>query len=895
MLVPVDSPRPDPDELLKRLQDEEARGARAKLKVFFGAAPGVGKTYAMLQEARARLAEGVDLLVGVVETHGRAETAVLVEGLPLLPRKAMPYRGTSLEEFDLEGALARHPGLILMDELAHTNVPSARHAKRWQDVQELLDAGIDVYTTVNVQHIESLRDVVAQITGVVVREAVPDSVLARADEVELVDLPPEELIQRLQEGKVYVPEQAQYAVQRFFRKGNLLALRELALRRTADHVDADMRRYMTHQRIGRTWAAGERLLVGISPRSGSPTLLRATKRMAESLGAPWLAAYVDTGRRLSRRDAERLEGHLRMAERLGAETVVLPCTGVVAEDLVALAVARNVTQIVVGKPDGSRWLEILRGSFLTDLVRLCGDIQLHVIADAPDATKARKLQSVEPRWPSWTHVSLSGAFVGASTLVGLLTQGHLELADIVMFYMLAILASGMRFGRDVAIIASALSVLVFDFFFIPPRYSLAIGDLKHLGTFGVMLFVGFVVGDLAERVRRQASTAQAREQRALALHRFGQTLVQAESMDATLELACRAISEQFATRAHIFVPGPGGRLKTQPGEFRLDEHELGVAQWAYDRALPAGAGTDSLPGARGFYLPLRGSRSTIGILGLLAQGAPLSLEPDQRVLLEGFANQAAMALERTHLAELSAEAQRRADQEELRNSLLSSVSHDLRTPLGCITGAASMLLEEGPDLPEATRRDLAETIHEEARRLHRLVTNLLEVTRLVSGMLVVKKEWVPAEELVGSALERMEAQLRGREVRLSLDPRMSLVPADPVLLEQVLINLLENAAKFAPPDRPIEVKGWSTERNVTLVVADEGPGIPEGQEERIFEKLVRLREGQPGAGLGLAICRGIVEAHGGRIQASNRPTGGAQFMLSLPVEGKAPLFPEDEA
>jgi len=901
--VTVEPKRPDPDELLKKVQEEEARQARAKLKIFFGMAPGVGKTFAMLQDAQDRMDEGVDVVIGVVETHGRPETSALLAGLKTLPKRPLPYRGMSLEEFDLQGAILRKPQLILMDELAHSNVQGSIHGKRWQDVWDLLDAGIDVYTTVNVQHIESLKDIVAQITGVIVRESIPDTILKRADEIELVDLPPEELIQRLKEGKVYIPEQARHAIDRFFRKGNLLALRELALRRTADHVDADMRRYMSDQGITKTWAAGDRLLVCISPAPESARLIRATQRLAERLKAPWIAAYVETGRiRHSGKDRDQIEEHLRLVERLGGETAVFQGDLSLAEDLVALAVSRNVTRILVGKPGGPSWLRFFRPSLVDNLVRICGSIDVMVIARDQDMELPPPVRSMSrPRnTPPLVHFLGAAILIASATGLGMLMQmRRFELADIVMVYVLGILIVATRFGLWPAVAASILSVGAFDFFFVPPILSFTITDAKHAGTFAVMLLVGIVIGNLAERIRAQVRLARVREQRTLALFRLAAELTRSGGTAAMVESAIRSVAAQFQSHASILLPDGAGRVEAKneaEAGAAFSPEELSVAQWSFDHHEAAGLGTDTLPGAKALYLPLKGSRGPIGVMAVKPEGAPHWVEPDQRHLLEAFANQTALALERTLLSEQSAETQRQMDREQLRNALLSSVSHDLRTPLGSIMGAASTLLENDTSLSPEGRRGMLETIHEETHQLQRLVTNLLDVTRLESGVVEVKKEWVPVEEVVGSALERLSRVLGSREIKVEIPSKLPLAPMDPVLMEQVLVNLLENAAKFSPEDQPIEIRAWATERAVTLAIADHGQGLPEGLEEKIFDKLVKAANphGRTGAGLGLTICKGITEAHGGWIQGSNRPQGGAQFLVSLPLDASPPVGPEED-
>jgi two-component system sensor histidine kinase KdpD len=898
----VEPKRPNPDDLLKHFQEEEARAQRARLKIYFGMAPGVGKTYAMLQEAQLRLAEGVDVVAGVVETHGREDTQALTHGIEILPRVLLPYRGVQLEEFDLAGALKRKPTLILMDELAHTNVQGSLHAKRWQDVLDLLDAGIDVFTTVNVQHLESLKDTVAQITGVLVRESIPDTLLKRADQIELVDIPPEQLLVRLKEGKVYVPEQAQYAVERFFRKGNLMALRELALRRTADHVDADMRRYMVSQGIvGKTWAAGERLMVCVNSKPGSASLIRAARRLSESLQASWIAAYVESGKhiRYSDDERERLEENLRLAERLGGETTVVQGDLSTADDILDFATTHNVTKILVGKPAHSRWVEWFTGSVVGDLMRRSGDIDV-VVCPNQDPREKRRPRTRRPpgQGPLLAHFLWGAATVVLVTFLCLVLRRHMELADVVMFYMLGILLVASRFGRWPSVASAAVSVLALDYCFVPPRFSFSVGDARHLGTFSVMMLAGILIGNLTERIRSQARLARNRENRIRALFQLSGELTRSMSSATLADSAVRNVAAQFQSRVAIFLPGAGGRLAlggTRDKE-GLEPGELGVAQWVYDHHEPAGRNTDTLPGSKALYLPLKGARGVIGVMGIQPLEAQGRLEADQKHLLEAFANQTAVALERAILAERNRESQRQVDREQLRNALLSSVSHDLRTPLGGITGAASTLLEDHGELTEAARRDLLQTIHEEGFRLQRLVSNLLDVTRLESGAVDLNKVWVPLEEVVGSALDHLAGQLKDRQVTVQLPPRLPLVQADPVLLTQVVINLVENANKYSPPGLPIEIKAWATERNLTFSVADHGPGIPEGAEERIFEKLTRFPQGQtrPGAGLGLAICKGVVTAHAGKIMASNRPSGGAQVLVSLPLGETPPAPPAEE-
>jgi two-component system sensor histidine kinase KdpD len=891
--------RPNPDELLARVQAEAARETQGKLKVFLGAAAGVGKTYAMLEAAQERQATGLDVVVGWVDTHGRAETEAFLEGLEILPRRAAPYRGATLWEFDLDAALQRRPALLLVDELAHTNAPSSRHAKRWQDVEELLQAGIDIYTTVNIQHLESLNDVVAQITGVVVQETVPDRILEQADEVELIDLPPDELLQRLREGKVYIPHQAERAIQNFFRKGNLIALRELALRRTADRVDAQMQDYRRDHAIGPTWPAAERILVCISPSPLATRLVRAARRMVTGLRAEWVVAYVETPRhaQLNEADRARVLQTLRLAEQLGAETVTLTGTDV-SEEILAYARRRNVTKLVVGKPTHAPWRDLVFGSVLNDLVRHSGDIDIYVITGDEGASGPPERRFFPTRTSPGPAYAYGAAVVLVCTLLARLMFHHFAEVNLVMVYLLGVVVVAARYGRGPAIMASILSVAAYDFFFVPPYLTFAVAQAEYLISFAVMLTVALITSTLTVRLRLQAQQARERESRTAAINALSRDLASLQAVPELLQAAVHHMSAVFATQVAALMPTGDGRLTVEaaaPAPPRLDSTELGVAQWVYEHDEMAGAGVDTLPGADALYLPLVGAERTVGVLSVRPPDSRKLWSPDQLHFLETLANQTAIAVERTLLADETERAQVQIETERLRNTLLSSVSHDLRTPLAAITGAASSLLEgEANDTP-TTRHELLQTIYEEGGRLNRLVGNLLQMTQLESGTLVVHKEWQPIEEVIGSALDRLETPLAHHVVTTRVPPDLRMIRFDSVLIEQVLVNLLENAAKYTPPGSEIEVRADINDDSATLSVADRGPGLPPGDEQRIFDKFYRSdnagRSG--GVGLGLAICRAIVEAHGGRIWAENRPDGGARFVFTLPFDGQ-PLALEQE-
>jgi two-component system sensor histidine kinase KdpD len=898
-MVDATEDRPDPDELLARVQAEEARRARGRLKVFFGAAAGVGKTYAMLEEAHERRAAGADVVVGYVEPHGRPETEALLAGLEQLPPRVVEYRGSRLRELDLDRALARRPGLLLVDELAHTNAPGCRHAKRWQDIAELVAAGIDVYTTCNVQHIESLNDVVARITGVQVRETVPDAVLEEADEVELIDLPPDDLIQRLKEGRVYVPDQADRAVLKFFRKGNLIALRELALRTTAARVDAQMDVYRRDHAIPTPWPVSERILVCVSPSPFATRVVRAARRMAAGLRAEWIVAYVETpaAARLPEAARDRAAQTLRRAEQLGARTVTLTGSSV-ADEIVAYAREKNVTKIVVGKPVRYSWREVLLGSVVNDLVRKSGDIDVYVITGEREAAPAVERPARE-RTTDWAAYAEAAGTVAVSTAVAWLVFPYLELSNLVMLYLLGVVAVARRRGRGPSVLASVLSVAAFDFFFVRPYLSFAVSDTEYVVTFAVMLVVALVISTLTVRTRHQAESARQRERRTAALYAMSRELASIRGVDELLRTAVRHVGEVFGSEVAVSLPDAAGRLVRRAGSLGSadsDPNEGAVAQWAHEHGQVAGLGSATLPGARALYLPLAGSRGTVGVLGI-RPGHPQGLAaPEQLHLLETFAAQTALAVERGLLGEEAARTQLQIESERLRNSLLSSVSHDLRTPLATITGAASGLLDGADRLEPAARRELLQAIHEEADRLNRLVNNLLDMTRLESGALQVRKDWHSLEELVGAALARLGGRLRDHPVTTRLPSDLPLVPLDGVLVEQVLINLLDNAVKHTPPGTPVEVSASVGSREARIEVADRGPGVPPGDEDRVFDKFYRgapARPG-PGVGLGLTICRGIVEAHGGRITAENRAGGGVAFVVTLPIADKPPHIPADD-
>ena len=887
--------RRSPEELLAQIKLEEARATRGRLKIFFGASPGVGKTFAMLEDARARRAEGVDVLVGVVETHGRRETEAVLAGLDVLPRREISYRGVTLHEFDLEAALERRPALILVDELAHTNAPGCRHTRRWQDVEELLAAGISVYSALNVQHLESLNDIVAQITGVAPKETVPDAVFDAADEIELADLSPEDLLKRMGQGKVYLPEQASRAAEGFFRKGNLIALRELALRRVAERVDAQMRGYMREHGIRDTWAASERILVCVGPGSDATRLIRSASRLATALKCEWAALHVERPQDVARPREEResvFEG-LELAEQLGGRSITISGHELAAE-ILAYAATHNVTRILLGRARRTatwHW----RGSLAERLMQAEGDHEVSVLGGEPDAAPLRRAQRLKVE--SWREYRFTLLVVTACTLVGWGILQLLSVTDVAMVFLLGAVIVGARCGRGPSLLAAVLSIAAFDFFFVPPYFTFEVTDLRYLLTFLVMLIVALVISGLTVRIREQADAARSRERRTSALYALSRDLADTADMAAVAATVARHLRETLGGEATILLDEEGRLGAAVPGDpaFAAEEKERSVADWVLRNRRPAGRGTDTLPASTARWLPLLGSEGAVGVLGIAPLDPDALEDPSNRRLVETFTGQAVVALERVRLSADSRRVALEVEAERLRTSLLSSLSHDLRTPLGAITGSASSLLEDQGQMDPAQRRDLVQTVLEEAGRMNRLIVNLLDMIRLETGVLTVQSDWLPMEEPVGVALIRLEGRLGDHPVSVHLAPDLPLLQLDSVLMEQVFVNLLENAAKHTPPGTAIEISAEARTAEVVVTVADHGPGLPAGEEQRVFEKFYRVpgASGAGGVGLGLTICRGIVTAHGGRMWAEARPGGGAAFRFSIPIRGTPPVLPEE--
>ncbi|HEX9462100.1 MAG TPA: sensor histidine kinase KdpD [Alphaproteobacteria bacterium] len=880
--------RPSPESLLEQAAAEK----RGRLKVFLGAAPGVGKTYAMLEAAHRRKRENVDVVIGVVETHGRAETDRLVQGLEALPRRKLEYRGRQMDEFDIDAALARRPQVLLVDELAHSNAPGSRHPKRYQDVEELLAAGIDLYTTLNVQHLESLNDVVAQITRIRVRETLPDKILERADEVELVDLTPEDLIQRLREGKVYVPAQAERAVKHYFQPGNLTALRELALRRTAERVDDQMVDYMRRKAIPGPWPAGERILVCIDDDPGAQRLVRAARRLADMLDARWSAAYVELPRHYRLGDAakDRIAAALRLAEQLGGEAVTLPGTDLPGE-ILRYAQGHNITQIIVGKRRRSRWRDLIGRSFVNELLRRSKDVAIHVLTGEVEAEPLPQRRLMMMPQPHLQPYVLSAVAVAIAAVVAKIAENLVELPNLSMIFLCAVLFAAVNWGLWPSIFASLLSAAVFNFFFIPPIYTFTIARPEEVLSLSIFFVVAILTSHLAGRLRAYAEGAQRRVKTTTALFEFSRKLAASPTLDNLLWAISFHVAAAMQSRVVIMLPEDGQlAIKgSYPPEDTLGAAEQMAAQWARDHGEPAGRHSETLPNADMLFLPLKTGQGTVGVLGVQRETSTAPFDPSERRMLDALVDQAAVAIERANLNDEMRVARVLAETEKLRSALLSSISHDLRTPLSSILGSVTSLLSDGARFSEAARRDLLVTIQEEAERLNRFVGNLLDMTRLESGALEVKRDWAELGDLVSTAVGATRARLAGREVRIDLEPGLPLIRVDFVLFEQVLLNLLDNAAKYAPPGSTVKITARREDDNVVIEVIDDGPGVPPPDLERIFDKFYRVRGGErqvAGTGLGLSISRGIVDAHGGQITARS-PVAmghGAAFTIRLPVE-----------
>ena len=894
--------RPSPEALLR----EAEKAQRGRLKIFLGAAPGVGKTYEMLSAAQARRREKVDVVVGVVETHGRAETEALTAGLETIPQRTVAYRERTLTEMDLDAILARHPRLVLVDELAHSNAPGSRHPKRYLDVEELLLAGIDVYTTLNIQHVESLNDVVAQITRIRVRETVPDSVIELADDIELIDLTPQDLIQRLKDGKVYVPAQAERAVRHYFAAGNLTALRELALRRTAQRVDNQMVDYMRSHAIEGPWAAGDRVLVCVQAGRKATATVRHAKRLADQLRAPWTAMHVETtgATRTTVAQQDSVVAALRLAERLGAEPVLIPGQEV-ADSVIDYARANNVTHLIVGKSHSPNWRQWVFGSITQRLINRAGGINIHVIEvpaeraeTVPAPPTARAATPFDP-WP----FAIATLVVLAAIPVAIGLRELLGVTNIALVFLTAILIGAVLEGLGPSLLACFVAMLAYNFFFLPPLYTFTIAEPENVVALFFFAVVAVIASNLAARVRGQALSARLRARQTDDLYQFSRKLAVAVTLDDLLWATAHQIALMLKVRVVLLLPqgdDKGGSIAVRggfPPEDMLDEADLAAAKWSWEKNHIAGRGSDTLPGGKWLFQPMRTGRGPLGVVGIIRDEPGPLLTPDQQRLLDALADQAALAIERVNLARDLHLARLQVETDRLRSALLTSISHDLRTPLASILGSATSLRSQDAILDPPTKQSLLGTIIEESDRLNRFIGNLLDMTRLESGALKPRTGLNEVSDVIGSTLQRAQGILAGHRIKVDLPADLPLLALDMVLFEQVLFNLLDNAAKHAPAGSLITIQASHDAKTVTLRITDEGDGIPAGDVDRIFEKFYRAGGGdrrRAGTGLGLAICRGFVEAMNGSIVARNRTDrSGAMFGITLPVPLN-PLPPEQD-
>lgn len=888
MTEPV-TQRPNPDELLEKVQREAQKALRGKLKLFFGSSAGVGKTYAMLSSARQLKAQGVDVLIGLIETHGRKETEAMTHGLEHLPLREIPYRDKILKEFDLDGALARKPELILVDELAHSNVQGSRHPKRWQDVEELLAAGIDVYSTVNVQHLETLNDVVSGITGINVWETLPDRVFDAADEVVLVDLPPDELLQRLKEGKVYLPHQAERAIQNFFRKGNLIALRELALRRTADRVDEQMLEYRRDKAVEPVWKARESILACVGAGKGGDKIVRSAARLAASLDVPWHVIYIETPELQSLPSAKRdqILKTLKQAQDMGAETANLSGSDP-AEVAVEYAHEHNLTIVLSGRDHPRPWSR-WRKSFSERIGILAPDLDVIQVSRTEDqrqrfvkGLRQRQAELMERNWRSYAMAVL--ACVAVATIAEPLYK-IFDLSNIVMLFLMTVVFVALRYGRGPAVLTSFLGVAIFDFLYVPPRFSFAISDVQYLMTFAVMLAVGLIIGQLTAGLKYQVNVATLRETRVRALYEMSRDLSGALLPEQIAEICGRFVESQFGAKASIILPNLEDKLQEPiAATAKPPMIDQGIAQWAFDHEESAGNSTDTLPGSPVLYLPLKAPMRTRGIFAFEPAEGGHWMTPEQRRLLDTFARLIAIAIERIHYVDIAQSTTVKMETERLRNSLLSAISHDLRTPLSALVGLAdSMALTKPP--PSVQQNEIVIAMREAAMRMTSQVNNLLDMAKLRAGRIQLNQQWHPLEEVIGNALTSISSSmLAHHHVKVSLPDDLPLLKLDAELIQRVLCNLLENVSKYTPAGTEVSITAHEADKEITVIVEDNGPGLPEGKEEEIFKKFERGQKesNMPGVGLGLAICRTIVEAHEGSIRGENLPTGGARFTFTLP-------------
>ncbi len=887
--------RPDPDALLKLLKKEEEREDKGKLKIFFGMCAGVGKTYTMLSEAREATAKGIDVVIGYIETHKRMETAELVLGLEVIPRKQIQYHGTLLDEMDIDAIIERKPKLALVDELAHTNAPGSRHTKRFQDVIELLDAGIDVYTTLNVQHLESRADAVAQITGTTVRETVPDSIFDSADEIKVIDISPEDLLRRLGEGKVYAPDRSKQAITNFFREGNLAALREMSLRLTAERVDRQLREYMKRQKISGPWKSGQRLVVAISASPHSISVIRWARRISYTMDASWIVVYVEQSAKLSDNEKEQLSKNMKLAKELGAE-VVTTADEEVADALVRVALEQNASQILVGKPNHVMFSRAAR--LVDNLIKKSENLDIYIVGQEEEELKPRAglsgfaLKAGQLHFPmpqsSLVQYAVSGFLVLVTALLCYPATPFIGYRTVSFIILFVVSLLPLRMGPGPTLLAAAIGAMAWNFFFIPPRFTFSIGNFEDVLLLSSYFIVASVTGVLSARVRKREKTLRQREERTSALFSLTKDLSSAHSQDEVIRSAIANIKKYFDAEAAVILGDPDGEMfpaAHKASTFLPDAKEFGVVSWVYWNEKRAGKYTDTLPAAPATYFPMSGPRYPLGVIGVKL-GGDRKLRVDQETLLENFISQITSAMEREFLNEMSKKSVVVAESERLYKTLFNSISHEFRTPIATIMGISENLLLPGTDSQkgDSEMTNLTE-IHIAAVRLNRLVANLLDMTRLESGMIQPKLDWCDVRDIINQSVKGLERELAQHKVDIEVRDDVRLLRLDFVLIEQALTNLIHNAALYTPAGATIKIAGFVEEGDCVVSVADEGAGLPENDTEKVFEKFYRATNGRAGGtGLGLTIAKGFIEAHHGSITAKNRGNGGAEFIIHLPME-----------
>jgi len=882
--------RPDPDELLAHINENAEQQKHGKLKIFLGYVAGVGKTFAMLEAAHQRKDEGIDIVVGYVETHGRKDTEDLLKGLEIIPGQEIEYHGKKVKEMNLDSILTRHPQMVLVDELAHSNVPGMRHPKRYQDVEEILDAGINVYTTVNIQHLESLKDVIQQITGITVHETVPDRIVDEAYEIELIDLPTDELINRLRTGKVYVPDQAARALERFFRKGNLTALRELSLRRAADRVDDQMFHYMQNKSIPGPWPAADRIMVCISSQLMSEQLIRTGRRLSDDLNAEWYVVFVETPQQTQKMTHDRtiLQHNMNLAEELGAQVTTLVGDSIV-DSALGFAQKHNITKLIVGKHLHPHWYNLIRGSIVDQLIKKSGVIDIYVVSEK--STSTPKINQNPDKYPFKLKPYLGGLLlVILTTGLGYLLSPYLDPVNLLMFFLIAVILSAVFFGRSPTIFTSILGVLAFDFFFIEPHFTFSVNDTQYILTFIGLLIVGLVISSSAALLRDQINILRRREQQNQVLKSFSRELTAAITLSEVLHASIHHISDMFNCETMVLLPEENRlTIGSSTPNFVINESELAVASWAFKNAKEAGSGTNTLPASPIRFIPLITSHEIVGLIGIKLADSSALQSSNQKVLLEGVVNLAAIAIERASFAQKAAQTETMRNTEKLQTALLNSISHELRTPLATITGVLSSLEESEQSsskqrLDDSVKLELIRSATSQAEQLNHIVKNLLDMTRVEAGALHLNLEPSDIQDLIGTVIHQMSSKLSSRRIEIKIPTDFPLLTIDAVLIAQVFENLLDNACKYSPPQSPITITVQQNKTDVEISVRDHGIGIPVDDLERIFDKFYRVQRQKSiaGTGLGLSICKGIIEAHGGRIWASNNSDDGMSITFTLP-------------